>query len=49
MITTVKIHALETLGWALCELAFKTDCRGLFAWAYRAGCWCYSQADDVNA
>jgi hypothetical protein len=33
------------LGYWLCELAFKTDCRGPFALAYRAGFWCYARAD----
>jgi hypothetical protein len=37
----------EGLGYALCELAFKTDCRGPFAWAYRAGCWFYGKADEM--
>lgn len=27
---------LDIVGWTLCKLAFKTDCRGPFAWAYRA-------------
>jgi len=35
----------ESLGYALCELAFKTGCRGPFASAYRAGCWFYFKAD----
>jgi hypothetical protein len=38
----------EALGWSLCELAFKTDCRGPFALAYRAGCWCYGKAEDFR-
>ena len=36
----------EGLGYLLCELAFKTDCRGPFAWAYRAGCWFYGKATE---
>jgi hypothetical protein len=32
----------DALGWLLCELAFKTDCR--FAWSYRAGCRLYGKA-----
>jgi hypothetical protein len=43
-----KYWICETLGYALCELAFKTDCRGPFAWAYRAGCWCYHKATDAG-
>lgn len=39
----------EGLGWSLCELAFKTDCRGQFALSYRAGCWCYLKADEIGA
>ena len=37
----------ETLGFLLCELAFRTDCRGPFAWAYRAGCRCYGKAEET--
>jgi hypothetical protein len=37
------------LGWLLCELAFKTGCRGPFAYAYCAGSWCYGRADDFDA
>jgi len=37
----------EWLGWLLCELAFKTGCRGPFAYAYRAGCWFYGKSDDL--
>jgi hypothetical protein len=43
------IHRLfDGLGWLLCELAFKTDCRGPFAWSYRAGCWLYATATDAG-
>jgi hypothetical protein len=38
----------DALGWLLCELAFKTDCRGPFAWTYRAGCKLYGKATDVG-
>jgi hypothetical protein len=38
----------ETLGYLLCELAFKTDCRGPFAWAYRLGFWFHGQATDAG-
>jgi hypothetical protein len=41
-------HLLDALGYLLCELAFKTECRGPFAWSYRAGCWCYGKATDVG-
>ena len=44
----VRYAVLETLGYLLCELAFKTDCRGPFAYAYRAGCWCYGKAHDLG-
>ncbi|MGC1779911.1 MAG: hypothetical protein WBB34_18410 [Xanthobacteraceae bacterium] len=38
----------DALGYSLCELAFKTSCRGPFAWSYRAGCWCYGKATDAG-
>ena len=38
----------ERLGYSLCELAFKTNCRGPFAWAYRGGCWLYDRAMDAG-
>jgi hypothetical protein len=44
-----KYLLFESLGYALCELAFKTDCWGPFAYAYRAGCWCYGKAEDFVA
>ena len=44
----LKSEIWDSLGWVLCELAFKTGCRGPFAFAYRAGCWCYGRADDFN-
>ena len=34
----------DALGWLLCELAFKIDCRGPFAWSYLAGCQLYRNA-----
>lgn len=36
------------LGYAFCELAFKTHCWGPFAWAYRAGCWFYGNATEAR-
>jgi hypothetical protein len=39
---------LDALGYLLCELAFKTDCRGPFAHAYRAGCWFYGHGTDAG-
>ena len=45
----VYYWVFETLGYALCELAFKTDCWGPFAYAYRAGCWCYGKSEDFNS
>jgi len=44
MIDRAIYYVSEALGYLLCELAFKTDCRGPFAWAYRAGCWFYARA-----
>lgn len=41
-------RSCDVLGHVLCELAFKTDCRGPFAWAYRLGCWFYGQATDAG-
>ncbi len=38
----------DVLGYFLCELAFKADCRGPFQYAYRLGCWFYSQATDAG-
>lgn len=35
----------EKLGYLFCEAAFKCECWGPFAWAYRAGCWFYEAAD----
>lgn len=32
---------LGSTAWVLCEIAFKTDCWGPFAWFYRAGCYVY--------
>ena len=37
----------DTLGYLLCELAFKTDCRGPFAWAYRLGCSLYGMGTEA--
>lgn len=38
----------ERLGYILCELAFRADCRGPFAYAYRAGYWFYGKATDAG-
>jgi hypothetical protein len=38
----------DTLGYLLCELSFRAECRGPFALAYRAGCWCYGKGDDAG-
>ena len=38
----------DGLGYLLCALAFKADCRGPFAWLYRLGCWFYGQATDAG-
>ena len=48
MIARAKYWTLEMLGYALCELAFKTGCRGPFTYAYRVGCWMYGQATDAG-
>ena len=47
MFDRVIYRACDALGFLLCELAFKTDCRGPFAWAYRAGCWFYGTGTDA--
>jgi len=44
MLDRFVYRLFDTLGWLLCELAFKTDCRGPFAWSYRAGCALYGKA-----
>jgi hypothetical protein len=44
----IQYEVLERLGYALCELAFKTHCFGPFALTYRAGCWCYGKGDDAG-
>ena len=49
MTARAKYWICEMLGYALCEVAFKTDCRGPFAWAYRAGCWFYGKAEEFAA
>ncbi len=38
----------DTVGYLLCELAFKADCRGPFAWCYRMGCWFYGKAHNFG-
>jgi hypothetical protein len=37
----IKYEITDWLGWFFCELAFKTDCFGPFAYAYRLGNWFY--------
>ncbi|HZS64041.1 MAG TPA: hypothetical protein VFA53_06030 [Xanthobacteraceae bacterium] len=44
----MRYYVFDWLGFLLCELAFKTDCRGPFAFAYRMGCWCYGFATDAG-
>jgi hypothetical protein len=46
MIDRATYWIFEALGYALCELAFKTHCWGPFAYAYRAGCWFYGKAEE---
>jgi len=48
MFNRLTYRFCETLGYLLCELAFKTDCRGPFAYVYRLGCWFYGQATDAG-
>lgn len=47
MLARAACWTCEGIGYALCEMAFKTDCRGPFAWAYRAGCWFYGKATEI--
>jgi hypothetical protein len=44
----IRYAVFEKLGYALCELAFRTHCLGPFALAYRAGCWCYGVGTDAG-
>jgi hypothetical protein len=46
MVDRIVFRTFDALGYLLCELAFRTDCRGPFALAYRAGCRCYGVARD---
>ena len=46
MMSRTKYWTCEMLGYALCELAFKTHCWGPFTYAYRAGCWFYGKAEE---
>lgn len=46
IIDRITFHVCETLGYALCEPAFKTHCWGPFSFAYRVGCWFYGKADE---
>ncbi len=48
MVDRLTYHLGDALGYLLCELAFKTDCRGPFAYAYRTGCWLHGQATDAG-
>jgi hypothetical protein len=48
MLDRLTFHIGERLGWLLCELAFRCECRGPFAGAYRAGCRIYRIADDAG-
>jgi hypothetical protein len=48
MLDRITYRFSDTMGYLLCELAFKTDCRGPFALAYRAGCWFYGKATDLG-
>lgn len=41
-------RTLGGLGWLLCEMAFRADCWGPFAWAYRAGCAAYHAEVDLG-
>ena len=44
----MTVHALDWLGYVFCEAAFRTDCLGPFAYAYRLGCWFYTRAGDMD-
>jgi len=46
MMGRAKYWTCEMLGYALCELAFKTHCWGPFTYAYSAGCWFYGKAEE---
>jgi hypothetical protein len=48
MFDRLTFRLFDSLGYGLCELAFRTECRGPFAWAYRAGCWFYGKGDDAG-
>ncbi len=48
MLDRILYRLCDTLGYLLCELAFKTDCRGPFASSYRMGCWFYGKATDAG-
>jgi hypothetical protein len=37
----------ELLGFLFCEVAFRMNCRGPFAWSYRAGYWCYGKVEAI--
>jgi hypothetical protein len=44
MLDRFVYRLFDALGWLLCELAFKIDCRGPFALSYRVGCQLYGKA-----
>jgi hypothetical protein len=48
LLDRIKYRLGEALGYLFCELAFKTDCRGLFQYFYRLGCWLYDIATDAG-
>jgi hypothetical protein len=41
-------RAVGWVGFALCEAAFRADCRGPFGWLYRAGCAAYGAECDLG-
>lgn len=48
LLDRLTYRAGDVLGYLFCELAFKADCRGPFAYAYRLGCWFYGLAADAG-
>ena len=46
IVQKARLELFDSLGWLLCELAFRAHCWGPFAYAYRAGCWFYEKADE---
>lgn len=41
---TFTQHIAANVAWLLCEIAFKTDCWGPFAWFHTAGSRLYDVA-----